>query len=201
MPMRRTTPPLKLASLFAIVCLLNSSDLIVGRAQNEKKGASATRKVLSGVWILENQKAEYSFDTDMDLTLDITQNDPEIVVTRTYTYEGSENRQELHYFSDQRGETNPTIVEGQTVNSKTKWAGDKLVSRSSGRTEYAPTVSVKYDRVDEWKLSKDGQTLVQTTTIYNVQRSDNRPILTADGRSVLPLFSSDVTKRLFRRSH
>jgi hypothetical protein len=174
-------------------------------AQTEKpKSASKPKPNLSGVWIQDksrSQISEYDFLSEMDLTLVISQNEPEIRITRKLFSEGDENRQELLYFSDQRGEVNPAIIEGETIKSKTKWDDETLVSRASMRRMFAAGVVVTYDRVDEWKLSRDGQTLTQTTRTYNLRSSNNKPIIIPEARNVPPIESSaKVTRKVFRKA-
>jgi hypothetical protein len=196
----KSRPPLAI-----IACLWASSCLAVSWAQNERnKPTSQLRPNFSGTWVLDKSKSqisEYDLLSDMDLTLVISQKEPEIKIIRKYFLKGYEGWQELLYFSDQRGETNPSIIEGETIKSKTKWEGRKLVTRSSIRSMFTPGVMITYDRVDEWKLSNDGQTLTETTRIYNLQSSNDKPIIMPEARNVPPLQSSAREgRKVFRRA-
>ena len=89
------------------------------------------------------------------------------------------------YFTDGRGETNqatstlatnpsafkPEDLKKQVTKSKTKWSGEKIVTRSKLRLDVAGHF-VEFEQVDEWKLSQDGKMLTQTSRV-NFQNSDS----------------------------
>jgi len=172
-----------------------------GLSQQSKAGKS--RPNINGVWVLDKSRSEvteYGFNLDLDMRLTIEQQEPQIRITRSYFQDGAENRQQLTYFSDGRGETNPTILVGEVIKSETKWNGDKLVSKNTGQSEIAPRIAIIYERADEWRLSKDGNTLVHITRIYNARSSRGEPYLTTDHQNVPPPFSRSETRRVFHRS-
>ena len=189
----------RMAMFFILLSSAGSVSFVA--SQGSKAGKS--RANINGVWVLDKSKSdatEYGFNFDLDIRLTIEQREPEIRITRSYFQDGAENRQQLTYFTDGRGETNPTILVGEVIKSETKWNGDKLVSKNTGQAEIAPRIAVIYERADEWRLSKDGNTLVQITRIYNARSSRGEPYLTTDHQNVPPLFSRSETKRVFRRS-
>lgn len=193
------SPKRLMICLCTALCFIGSSSPIV-----RSNLATQATPDFSGTWVLDKSKSqisEYDFLSDMDLTLVISQKEPEIRITRKYFMKGYEGDQELLYFSDHRGETNPSIIEGETIKSKTKWNGKNLTSRSSIRRTFTPGVVITYDRVDEWKLSNDGQTLTETTRIYNLKSSNDKPIIMPEARNVPPIDSSaKESRKVFHRA-
>ncbi len=95
------------------------------------------------------------------------------------------------YYSDGRGETNPTIMflstgtdmnrqgtDKDTTKSKTSWSGNKLVTRTTLSNLIAGR-RLEFEVVDEWKLSKDGKVLTQTSKTIFRQDSANAVFIPA----------------------
>jgi hypothetical protein len=117
---------------------------------------------LSGTWIVDATRSEKTNNPleDSETSVTIQQNDPEIKLVRTL---GSFTVTSI-YFSDGRGETHKDPATGHELKSKTKWDGDKLVTRYTGRRFGIGTVT-SMDIIEEWKLSKDGKTLTKKITV------------------------------------
>ncbi len=82
--------------------------------------------------------------------------------------EGLDKSLEQIFFSDERGETNPTFRENQTLKSKTKWKDNKLevhsVDTLSVQDPGGNKTVLKLEKTVKWELSKDGNTLTNITS-------------------------------------
>jgi hypothetical protein len=114
---------------------------------------------------------------------------------------------ELTYYTDERGEENPSGISVHTgqgndsgqfaekLKSKTKWDGEKLVSRGliqrviNGR-------SFKIEVVKEWSLSKDGNVL--NFTMRRTNRNSSSIQLRGPGMTRSDMAAE--TKKVYRRS-
>jgi len=110
-----------------------------------------------------------------DLPLKISYHDPEFRIALSSEADGKIVERVLVYFTDGRGETNPAItglttnpsvkpdeLKGQTTKSTTRWSRDKIVIRSILRLNAGGHI-VEFEQIDEWKLSVDSKSLIQTT--------------------------------------
>ncbi len=129
---------------------------------------------LSGTWKLDASKGNFAKYSDLDpsseLILVISHTDPKISVTRKFTREGQERVQELTYYSNGRGETNPNVA-GASAESHTGWNGNKLVLRYLIKPMSAENRTISLDVREEWKLSADGKMLTQTARISYLNSS------------------------------
>ncbi|HKC64903.1 MAG TPA: hypothetical protein VKB86_14770 [Pyrinomonadaceae bacterium] len=150
--------------LLIAILLSLAVTMCVAQNGNDKSGKQS-RPDLSGTWKLDKSKGNYvaysGLKPDAELILVISHNEPEIKVTRKSVWQGQERVQEWTYYSDGRGEVGHTIIDGKEGESKTKWEGDKLVSRFSislggGRTRVSVEVT------QELKVSANGKVLTQT---------------------------------------
>ena len=148
--------------------------------QGDKKNANVINKPdFSGSWLLDRKKSNVGKSAQPDLPLKIVHNDPEFRIKRQYDHNAVTVEREFVYYSDGRGETNPATMilsttpdrnardlDKQVTNSKTRWNGNKLVTRSVIRNSIAGHM-LEFEFIDEWKLSEDGKTLTQTSrTIF-----------------------------------
>jgi hypothetical protein len=103
----------------------------------------------------------------------ITLHDPELKIRKTVTVNGQKEERELTYFTDGRGETNPTTAwitanpgsesgRPPETKSKTSWSGEKVVTRSVFQTR-AGSAIMEFEITVERRLSSDGKTLTETT--------------------------------------
>jgi hypothetical protein len=154
------------------LCILSSTTLCPG--QIARNGASSAKNPdLSGTWTLDISKSELGqprrelvYD---DLPLIILQNDLDLKITRKVVKNKKERFQELIYYTDGRGESNPGIDSNDTIKSKTKWAGDILISESVHRVVGAGAV-ISFETTDRWQLSDNGQTLVYTRSSSTLRK-------------------------------
>ena len=107
------------------VCLLS---LLL--AQLSFGQSRSTKPDLSGTWrLVESRNIRLKVPGTFTKTLVIVHHDPEIRVTTQLNENGRERSLEQVYFSDNRGESNPTFAENQAVRSQTRWRGEKLETR------------------------------------------------------------------------
>lgn len=132
---------------------------------------------LSGMWALDRSSSKVSKSlSGADETVEITHAEPELKIRRYVTVNGQMSEKELVYFTDGRGETNPATTwlasnpdprapHPKETKSKTKWSGERIVTRATLRMNVGIHV-IAEDVVDEWTLSADGKTLTRTTKFY-----------------------------------
>jgi hypothetical protein len=150
----------------------------------EKQKTTKSRPDLTGTWMLDPSRSNVGPSRRTDRPLKITHHDPEFKITRMIEHNSLVTGQDLVYYTDGRGETNPTTMflststdmnpqghDKDVTKSKTSWSGNKLVTRSSLRSIIAGRV-LEFTIIDEWKLSQDGKTLTQTSrTVFNPDAS------------------------------
>lgn len=128
---------------------------------------------LSGTWAFDRSRSNVDTASTTNVEIKISHHDPELKIVRIVQLNGQPEQRELTYYSDGRGEKNVTTIWLSTTpdlksphpaetKSKTKWSGDRIVTRSTLRLMAGIHV-IEEDVVDEWKLSADGNTLTQTT--------------------------------------
>jgi hypothetical protein len=171
------------------------------QAQAKQAGAKP-KPDFSGAWQLDTAKSNVGPSVTPDQPLKITHHDPEFRITRMIGSNGQLSAHDFVYYSDGRGEKNPTLVFLSTRNdtnpqshdkdatkSKTTWSGTKLVTRSTVRSLIGGQV-LEFEIIDEWKLFSDGKTLTQTSR--TVFRQDN------SGAIFVPANRPDM-KRVYNR--
>jgi hypothetical protein len=149
-------------SLF-IIC-----SLLCGPAGAAQKAEG--RFDLSGTWALDRAKSDFGPLADSpvvraEVTLTVAHAGPELRVSRRETRDGRERTTELVYYTDGRGETNPSTLGRVGVGSKTRWDGDRIVSTSELTRRGADGKPSTLETVERWQLSADGRVLTQTTSI------------------------------------
>ena len=137
------------------------------------QGSQPAKPDFSGTWAFDPARSNVSPKSTANAGIKISHHDPELKISMTVTINGNPQPKEFTYFSDGRGETNPatrwisTSPDGNTphpaeTKSKTKWSGDRIVTRYTLRTRMGIHISEE-EIVEEWKLSADGKTLTRTT--------------------------------------
>ena len=139
-----------------------------GPCLGQKGPAPQGHPDLSGTWRLDKSRGNfrrYNAElADGGLTLVVTQAEPEIRITRKFVLDGQERTQALVYYTDGRGEANPTMMTNDLIRTETKWQGRKLVTRFTTRNTLRG-VTIDVDTTETWALSADGQTLTVTTSV------------------------------------
>ena len=126
-----------------------------------------TANYFSGDWELD-PKSERRIGEP--ITLVISQHGPEIRILEKLTRSGTSR--ELKYYIDSRGETNPAGDGKRMLNSVTKLKDRKLIIRFELPSSRSGNTPISNERVDEWRLSRDGQTLTQTSTFKRSAQPD-----------------------------
>jgi len=166
----------KMKSIAAVLVVLVAS-LFVGHA-GETRSIQKPKPDLSGTWKLDSHKRIDGkvIKETTDTLLVVQQLEPEIKFIED---QGGVSEQVLIYFSDGRGEDNPSGLSfnfasrepdpaqfEEKVRTKTKWDGDKLVARALLR-RVVNGHTLTYEIIKEWKLSKDRNSLTVTTRRIN----------------------------------
>ena len=145
---------------------------------------------LSGTWELiefnGSKKSKQPPDKFPGLTLVISQEGSEIRITKKRTKRGIQTVQDYSYYTDGRGEKNDGRIEvwGEDVHgldSVSGWQKNRLVTQydrnvtlqTGSKTTTGPRpgpgeysiVNSSVSGTDEWRLGRDGLTLVMTTAI------------------------------------
>jgi hypothetical protein len=157
----------------------------------------------NGTWVLQKsndgKKNSQGIGT---VTLVILQTDQQIRVIRKQKEKGDETVQQLTYYTDGRGEANPTTDGKRTLKSISKLSDQKLIIRFSLPSNTVDRRVVINDRTDEWKLSSDGMTLTQTSS-FTISSSDIDASNNPYGRPRAPnIFASPLRrteKKVFKR--
>jgi hypothetical protein len=137
--------------------------------------AQQAKPDLSGTWELDRKRSNVgrSHSADAPEQIKITYAEPELRIVRTTFAKGQRQEIQFAYYTDGRGETNPTTAwlttnPGSTFDrpaetkSRTNWSGEKVLTRSRFQSEAGGVVLI-FEITVEWRLSRDGKTLTQTT--------------------------------------
>ena len=160
--------------LVGVFCLILICGLGTTRAAAQGKQTTKAKPDLSGTWLLDRRKSNVGSPAMPDKPLKIAHHDPELRITHMVASNGQMRRQDLVYYTDGRGETNPTTMflatatdmnppgDKDVTKSKTTWSGDKVVTRFTIRSLIGGH-PLEFEMIDAWKLAKDGTTLTQTS--------------------------------------
>lgn len=129
----------------------------------------------SGTWEFDRKRSNVggSNSATPPEQLTITHHDPALKIRKTVTVNGQKEERELTYYTDGRGETNPTTAwitanpgsesgRPPETKSKTSWSGDKIVTRSVFLPR-SSTAIIEFEITVERRISSDGKTLTETT--------------------------------------
>jgi hypothetical protein len=160
---------------FSILVLLMSLVLFSGAAIEAGNGAQA-KPNLSGNWVLDVGKSNFgrlgnSQFKNARMTLKISHREPEVKIVRNATMGGQSRNHNLNYFTDGRGESNPNILSNESMRSKTRWEGAKLISRASSSVSFNGQ-SMNLEAIEKRELSADGKLLTITNTISSPRGVD-----------------------------
>ena len=175
---------MKLLSNLFFIILIGALATSPAYSQGKDKNSKA-RPDLSGTWMLDRSKSNLGPSATPDQPLKIVHHDPEFRVTHQTERNGQISKRDFVYYTDDRGETNPTIMflstgtdmnrqvpDKDVTKSRTSWSGNKLVTRAT-LTSLLAGRHMEFEVIDEWKLSSDGKTLTQTSrTVFRQDASD-----------------------------
>jgi hypothetical protein len=128
---------------------------------------------LSGTWEFDAARSHFENSKSPPERIKITYQDPQLTIRRKVKINGVPEERDLIYYTDGRGETNPTTSWMSTdssgdsyrptlTTSKTTLSKDKIVIRSLSRT-YAGAAIVEFEIIEEFRVSSDGKTLTKTS--------------------------------------
>jgi hypothetical protein len=142
----------------------------------DARNLSQAKPNLSGNWTLDLSRSNFgrlgsSQFKNAKMTLKITQREPEVKIIRNATLNGQSRNHNLTYFTDGRGENNPNILTNESMGSKTKWEGARLITRASSSMSFNGQ-SINLEAIEKRELSADGKTLTVTNTISSPRGVD-----------------------------
>ena len=111
---------------------------------------------LSGTWVFKSGQ-----NPNNVASLRITQTEAAIEITESHKPKAQQADRVLTYYSDGRGESNPTSDGKSELKSRSRWEGETLTTLFDSFSKQPDVVN---ERRDDWALSKDGKTLTITTT-------------------------------------
>ena len=150
-----------------LLCVLCCATPLWAQEAGRKAGG---RFDLSGRWELDRSKSDFGPFKDSpvvraEVTLEVTHAEPELKIVRRERRDGREQTTSLAYYTDGRGELNPSTLGRVGVKSETRWDGDKLVATSTLTRRGSDGKAATLETTDRWQLSSDGRVLTQTTSI------------------------------------
>lgn len=159
----------------SIVVLLVAVALFSAAGVDAGKGAQA-KPNLSGNWTLDVARSNFgrlgnSQFKNARMTLKISHREPELKIVRNANLGGQSRNHNLNYYTDGRGESNPNILSNEAMQSKTKWEGARLISRSSSSMSFNGQ-SLNLEAIEKRELSADGKSLTITNTISSPRGVD-----------------------------
>jgi hypothetical protein len=150
------------------MCLVTLAATGFGQSSNTPKPD------LSGTWEFDDARSNVAKSkSSSPEQIKITHHDPELIIRRKVNINGVRQERDLTYYTDGRGERNPTTTWVTTnpgsdsfkpseTASKTTWSKDKIVTRSFTRSNAGAAI-MYFEIIDELRLSSDGKTLTKTT--------------------------------------
>ncbi len=146
---------------------------------------------LSGTWTLDminsdfdGPKSDLVYDS---LTLIISHHDPELRIIRKIAKKKKQWSQEVIYYTDGRGEKNSSFNKNETVQSKTYWEGNILVTKGTASMPIAGDVIIS-DTSDKWELSADGRALIQISSFTFLRSKFGQTKFAFKGRNMRRVF-------------
>jgi hypothetical protein len=121
-----------------------------------------TRPDFSGNWSLDKSRSDFGRlakeAANIKISLKITHREPELKVVRSGSLNEQGGTENLTYFTDERGENNPGLLNHSTARSKTKWEGMRLTSRSLSSVTVNGQ-AFQLETIERRELSADRKTL------------------------------------------
>jgi hypothetical protein len=159
--------------LFVLLVIL----FVVPCSAHDKKDSSQPKPDFTGTWELDPSRSSNSSGTRTkgSVTLTISHKEPELRIMRRARNDGKAFNNDSVFYTDNRGESNIAIFQGalglsarsegsaenQELKSKTKWDGNKLVSRSA--ISYSVSgYNLLLNVTEKRELAADGKTLTIT---------------------------------------
>lgn len=138
--------------------------------------AAQTKANMSGTWVLDKSRSSFGRfakeAANAKITMKILHKEPTLKMTRTGSLNGEARSQNLTFYTDGRGETNPGLLGNSQAKSKTSWEGTKLVTHSWSTLSLGDE-SVQLETLERRELSSDGKTLTVMVTASTPRGIDN----------------------------
>jgi hypothetical protein len=152
-----------LLSLCLIACAT------VAAAGDDKKKEGKSHPDFSGTWQLDRAKSDFSVYGDRpfgraEIKLVVAHKEPELKIERTISINGREEKRELVYYTDERGETNPGLVGMAEIKTKSTWEDNKVVARGTLKRKTTQG-DANLEFMDKWYVSGDGKTLTELNVL------------------------------------
>lgn len=151
-----------------LICLSAFAAVCFGQSNKTSKPD------LSGTWEIDAARSHGAKSKNSPPErIKITHRDPELTIRRKVSIDGVSEQRDLTYYTDSRGETNPTTLWVTTevlsesarppeTKSMTTWRKNKVVTRAVLKT-FSTGGVFEFEIIDEWRLSSDGKILTKTT--------------------------------------
>ena len=200
----------KLLKLSALIA--GTFGILVLTIQGQTAEGAPPEVNLSGIWVLDAPK----WSGGDKMVLEIEQDGDLVKIVETHTYKKKDYVNRATIYTDGRGESNllwiREISRPSEVRSVSQWRNGKLIRRSSYSVDITDgrrqSVS-NHSKFEEFKLSKDGETLtVNTNTTTDFRSVDPAPTQPV-GRNLPASTSAEQRapatvypiKRTFRKKH
>jgi hypothetical protein len=188
---------------FASLLIFAIASICVALPERQANQRSGTPD-WNGTWVLQKSDdgKNKSSQVTGNVTLVISQTGQEIKIARKHHETSNETVQELTYYTDGRGEMNPTSDGKRSLKSNTKQTDNKLIIRFSMPSSTINKTAIVNERIDEWKLSSDGQTLTQTssfTSSSSASDASHNPYGSPRAPNILASPLRWKEKRIFKR--
>lgn len=130
------------------------------------------RQKFSGIWILDAKKSDRAFrDIYKGQTLEISHNEPELKIVKTYTFQNQPRTATLVLFTDNRGEKNIDRLE---ITSNTFWEKNNLIRTYTIKIYNSGKVVGGHAVKETYTISEDGETLTMLAESRSKIRTDSR---------------------------
>lgn len=187
-----------------VTAFLVCSCVLLSEVRAQTKTQKRIRPDLSGVWtVVQTNQKKNGFPEPSEMTLIISQQEPEIRIRRKFALGGTQQEQELVYYTDHRGEANLTLRGGKTKSeSRTRWEGDRLVTSYDAYSAQVAGSPVDARTEVDWRILKGGEVLIKRITItYSPGTTLDSSISARDLRTPTIVPPTIIFERVYRKVH
>lgn len=141
----------------------------------------------SGTWVLDEKKSKIA-DGYWNYELNITHTEPEIRIAERRLIKGQNKSANVIYYTDKRGEKNPSHFYEPEIESATSWKDNSIVRKYKILTREKN--KFQSETIETYTLSKDQKTLTVTVDRFS---------LIWFSRSILPIEGRVIQKFVYKR--
>ena len=161
-------------SLFIFLLLLSLA--AIGQAQTPPTGPDK----LVGTWLLDNSKSDPKIKYD-EVKIIISYEGSEVRITRHLTSKSGEKKtNEAVFYTDGREDT-VDLTDGPSK-AVTQWKNERLIR---SYITYSPSSRQEIETIEEWVVSKDGQTLTIEVFMQPAGKNKERGIKSSYARRTM----------------